>query len=400
MKEGFGLTSIDASGDQDDRFARFRLISWWDQEILRKAKVLVIGAGALGNEILKNLALLGIGNIYIVDADYIENSNLSRSVLYRERDNHRAKAEVAAIALQDIYPDIKVRWLQCDVIYSLGMGVYTWADVVICGLDNREARLAVNRNCWKTNTPWIDGAIEGLNGIARVFVPPDGVCYECTMSGTDWNIIKAKQGCAGLTRDEMLTGKTPTTPTSSAVIAGIQCQEAVKLLHGLETLKDKAFMFNGLTHDSFIIEYQKRDDCQSHDTFPFIKRLPRSVRTTIIREFLNEIIDELGSKAVIEFARDNSDIVYRFDCTLCHQSEIVFKPKGITSERDALCPDCGTSRIPQIFRQISEDTPFLDMTLSEIGVPSFDILTGRKGMNQVAFLFEEDAPEILGYLNS
>lgn len=70
----------------EDRFARFRLIGWWDQQRLSAAKVLVVGAGALGNEIVKNLALLGVGNLLIADLDRIENSNLSRSVLYRAAD--------------------------------------------------------------------------------------------------------------------------------------------------------------------------------------------------------------------------------------------------------------------------------------------------------------------------
>ena len=72
---------------EEDRFARFKLINWWEQEKLQKAKVLVVGSGALGNEIIKNLALLGIGNIFIADMDYIENSNLSRSILFREKNN-------------------------------------------------------------------------------------------------------------------------------------------------------------------------------------------------------------------------------------------------------------------------------------------------------------------------
>ncbi|MFN8857498.1 MAG: HesA/MoeB/ThiF family protein, partial [Planctomycetaceae bacterium] len=77
---------------EDDRFARFRLMSWWDQPRLAAARVLVIGAGALGNEILKNLALLGIGQAVVCDLDQIEQSNLSRSVLFREGDRGRAKS--------------------------------------------------------------------------------------------------------------------------------------------------------------------------------------------------------------------------------------------------------------------------------------------------------------------
>src|ERR1041384_7200576 len=94
--------------EQEDRFARFRQIEGWDQKKLSRARVLVIGAGALGNEIVKNLALLGVGNILVADMDCVENSNLSRSVLYRSADNGNFKADTAARAARDIYPDLRV----------------------------------------------------------------------------------------------------------------------------------------------------------------------------------------------------------------------------------------------------------------------------------------------------
>ncbi len=82
--------------DDDDRYGRLRLIPWWRQERLASARVLVVGAGALGNEVLKNLALLGVGTVYLIDLDVVEPSNLSRSVLFRAEDGGRGKAEVAA----------------------------------------------------------------------------------------------------------------------------------------------------------------------------------------------------------------------------------------------------------------------------------------------------------------
>src|SRR3954471_9330633 len=136
------ITATEADASREDRFHRFKLIGWWDQAKLARAKVLVIGAGALGNEIIKNLVLLGIGNILIADKDTIENSNLSRSVLYRKADNGKYKAAVAAAAAQEIYPDLRVHSFVGDIINDLGLGVYRWADVVIGGLDNREARLS------------------------------------------------------------------------------------------------------------------------------------------------------------------------------------------------------------------------------------------------------------------
>src|SRR5262245_54229459 len=91
---------------QEGRFARLEAIEWWDQELLARSHVLVIGAGALGNEVVKNLALLGVGHVVVVDMDSVETSNLSRSVLFREGDEGKAKATCAALAARGIYPGI------------------------------------------------------------------------------------------------------------------------------------------------------------------------------------------------------------------------------------------------------------------------------------------------------
>ena len=182
----------------EDRFSRFRLIPWWDQKKLQSARVLVIGAGALGNEILKNLVLLGFERIVIVDLDKIEESNLSRSILYRSSDVGSYKAEAAARSVLALAPDVKVKPLVANVVQDCGLGIFAWSDVIIAGLDNREARLSINRYCWKTNTPWIDGATEVLQGVVRVFIPPDGACYECTMSAADWEVLNERRGCGAV----------------------------------------------------------------------------------------------------------------------------------------------------------------------------------------------------------
>src|SRR5258707_4418030 len=291
--------SIDeTTAEQDDRFNRFKLISWWDQDRLRNAKVLVIGAGALGNELLKNLSLLGVGNVLVADMDRIENSNLSRSVLYRARDNGQLKATAAARAAKEIYPDQRVQAFNGNVVYDLGLGVFRWADIVLGGLDNREARLAITRACWKLNNPWIDGAIEAIQGTARVFVP-DGQaqaapCYECTMSETDWRLLNLRRSCNLLTRQEMEHGKTPTTPTISSIIAGVQTQEAVKILHGMESFPGKGWVFAGLSADSYQVEFQRKEDCYSRDPLNEVISLDARADSITVREILEKARQLLG----------------------------------------------------------------------------------------------------------
>ncbi|MDP4181515.1 MAG: ThiF family adenylyltransferase [Bacillota bacterium] len=377
----------------EDRFSRFGLISWWDQKKLSNAKVLVIGAGALGNEILKNLSLLGVGNIFLVDMDLIENSNLSRSILFREKNNGKYKSEIAAQAVKDIFPQVNINYLCGNVLFDLGLGVFRWADVVVAGLDNREARLFINRCCWKTNTPWIDGAIEQLNGVARVFVPPDGSCYECAMSKVDMDIIRLRKSCSLLTRDEMLEGKVPTTPTSASVIAGIQCQEAVKLIHGLPVLKSKGFIFNGLTHDSYIIEYPRKDECFSHETYENIEDLDISIADIKLKSLLSIAKERLGNDAIIEL---NHEIVSKLDCPSCGFSKEVYKILGNVKPNEAICEKCGSQMTPSIFHNfdINEDIP--DKTFQEIGIPPFDIIKARSGLDECCFCFFGDAQKVLG----
>ncbi len=379
---------------EEDRFQRFSLIGWWDQDKIKNARVLVVGAGALGNEIIKNLALLGVGNLLIADMDKIENSNLSRSILYRAENNGSSKAQTAAASARDIYPDMNVQYFDGNVVYDLGTGVYRWADVVLGGLDNREARLSINRNCWKVTRPWIDGAIEQINGCARVFVP-DGPCYECTMSEMDWQLLNKRRSCNLLTRDEMQLGKTPTTPTISSIIAGVQCQEAIKMIHGLETIAGKGFIFNGITNDSYLVEYQRKEDCYTHDIPEKIISIKNRSDRTEIADLLKTAREYLGPETVLEIGRD---LLESLSCHVCKKTEEQFVSLGKVHKSAATCPDCGTDREVKTFYKINGDESFVNRTFAEIGVPPFDIIWARNQERLVGFEFSGDASDVLGPL--
>jgi molybdopterin/thiamine biosynthesis adenylyltransferase len=299
----------------EDRFSRFRLIPWWDQKKLQAARVLVVGAGALGNEILKNLAMLGFERILVVDLDRIEESNLSRAILFSNEDVGAFKAEAAARSLRRIAPQVRVRPLVSNVVQNFGLGLFAWSDVIIAGLDNREARLWINRCAWKMNRPWIDGAIEGINGVARVFVAGIPPCYECTLGETDWKLLEQRMSCNLLLREANTEGKVATTPTISSVIAGIEVQEAVKLLHGMPTLASSGFVFEGLNHTSYKVAYTANPDCMSHFTFAGVVELPQRSSELTLEDLRQRGAKDLrASDVVVEFSRD---IVQELECPQC-----------------------------------------------------------------------------------
>lgn len=382
---------------EDDRFSRLELIEWWDQQRLANARVLVIGAGAIGNELIKNLALLGIGNVLIADLDTVENSNLSRSVLFRKADCGRGKAEVAARFAQEIYPDQRVQPWQGNIVYDLGLGVYRWADVILGGLDNREARVAINQAAAKLGKPWIDGAIERLDGVARVFDPSTGPCYECTMSETDWQMLEARRSCALLSREEMEQGKVPTTSTTASVVAGIQVQEALKQLHGLPTLAGQGFIFEGMHHQSYVVRYTRLADCPAHDAFSLIEKLPLKISETRVGDFLERVCSDLGPAAVIE---TNHDLLASLSCSQCEQVQPHLGSLGKVTESMGLCPECNSPRAPEVYHTIRSDSELLDRTLGELGVPDWDILVGRAGTQQCYYEFAGDEADVLGPLSS
>lgn len=402
LPSSHGDDSSDSSGlsgsvlrisPQEGRFDRFELISWWDQTKLSRARVLVVGAGALGNEIVKNLALLGIGNLLIADMDRIENSNLSRSVLYREAHNGRFKAQVAAAAARDLYPRMRVEHFQGNVVYDLGMGVFRWADLVIGGLDNREARLAINRACYKLNKPWIDGAIEQIQGVARVFIPP-GPCYECTMSQADWKLLQSRRSCNLLSRGQMEQGKTPTTPTISSIVAGVQCQEALKIIHGMETIAGRGWVFEGLSADSYQVEYQRNPDCLSHDPLESVVQLDAGADSITLAELLSLARKHLGPQAHLELGRD---LLESLDCPRCGQQEQVFASLGkVTADRSA-CPNCpDVNRQVKTFYKITGTEEFLGRTAAQVGIPAFDILVARTADRAVGLELSGDVRAVLG----
>ncbi|MDA1050073.1 MAG: ThiF family adenylyltransferase [Planctomycetota bacterium] len=375
--------------DDDDRYSRLRLIAWWDQDKLAAAKVLVVGAGALGNEVLKNLALLGVGRVYVADFDEIEESNLTRSVLFRHRDCGRAKAEAAADAVRDINPDTKVVPMLANIMTDVGLGLFRDVDVVIGCLDNREARLWVNRQCWKVNTPWIDGGIQEINGVVKVFAPPDSACYECAMTENDYRLINLRYSCPLLRREDMLAGKVPTAPTISSIIAGMQVQEALKLIHGLPVESGTACVFNGITNQFYKTAFQRREDCLSHETYPEAVELPLAANTHSATDLFAALAAKYEIAGAMRLELDRDLVVSTF-CAQCQAEQRIMKPQQLVGMKHAICPECGQTAMPSLEHSIDSGSALANETLAALGIPPYDIVRVETSIGEKLVLLADD----------
>jgi molybdopterin-synthase adenylyltransferase len=356
--------------DDADRYSRLRLIPWWRQEKLAAAKVLVVGAGALGNEVLKNLALLGVGTTYVIDLDLVEPSNLSRSVLFRGEDGGRPKAAVAARRAAEINPECTFHASRGDVITDLGLGLFAEVDVVIGCLDNREARLWVNRQCWKVGTPWVDAGIQEIQGVVKVFVPPNSSCYECTMTSRDYQLLNLRYSCPLLRREDILEGKVPTAPTIASMMAALEVQEALKLIHGMPVAAGSALVFNGVANQFYSTKLPFRDDCLSHETYPPAISLKLGNQATVSQLF-EMAAESLAGPLSLPLDRD---LVVSIACPRCSWKREVMRPRTKVSQAEAVCPNCHEAGRAEIVSAVDQDSPLAGRTLAEVGIPAYDII--------------------------
>ena len=167
-------------------YTRHHMLKGWSQDLIKDSSVLMIGVGALGCEIAKNLALIGIGKMVLVDVDTIETSNLSRQMLFKPGDEGRGKAEVGAERLKELNPFMEVEFFN-EFLQEIPMKIYQEVDLVIGGLDNIRARLDLNAICLRLKKPLIDSGTLGYEGHVQIVIP-DGVegldetpCLRCLM---------------------------------------------------------------------------------------------------------------------------------------------------------------------------------------------------------------------------
>lgn len=328
----------------NQRYLRNNLVDWFSQEAVQKLSVGIIGCGAVGNEVVKNLALLGVGRLDVYDFDKIEVHNLTKSVLFRESDIGRNKSDVAAERAMEIDPNISVRSFPGDFWDVMKLDVLQKYDVVICCVDNFEARLRINRLCVLLSVDLIDTGIDSR--FVNVNVYPfsksrEVACYECNLPPGVYQQVEKRYSCGWLRRISYIEKIIPTTTITASIAGAIAASYALRLKAG-DTKSKRIFgdSILGIFSQTDLASNPTCPTCSDREEVIIMKASPKIF--TSISEFPIGVGEEI-------FLETSEPILIEYRCVDCHPQESeatqVFEKARNYDSRLAICPICENSSV-------------------------------------------------------
>ncbi|MFZ5989203.1 MAG: HesA/MoeB/ThiF family protein [Bacillota bacterium] len=232
------------------------------QQKLRKAKVLVVGAGGLGSPVLLYLAAAGVGNIGIVDFDSVTVSNLNRQVIHFTNDIGSRKTDSAEKKIKRLNPEINVIKHNTKISIDNAEEIITGYDVVVDATDNFTARYIVSDCCFFLKKSLVEGAATGYEGIIMTIIPGKTPCYRCLYPKPP------EDGVIPTCNDTGILG------AITGVIGSLQALEVIKMLTGLgELVAWKLLTYDLMSAGFREIKWKKRDNCPLCGKEPVIKEL-------------------------------------------------------------------------------------------------------------------------------
>lgn len=247
---------VDMLSDEDLlRYSRHILLNEIDVvgvERIKRSTVLIVGVGGLGSIAALYLAASGVGEIYLVDDDQIDLTNLQRQVAFTTDAIGLNKAKACQETIQKINPSVAVRVYSERFSETLGESLLEKTDVVLDCSDNFSTRHLLNRLCVKHMTPLISGAAIRFDGQLTVFDARQSTnpCYECLFPDTG---NAQEEACATMGVLSPLVG----------MIGSAQAVEALKIIMGIgQPLVGRLILFNALSFETQQIRYRQDPSCK------------------------------------------------------------------------------------------------------------------------------------------
>ena len=239
----------------DTRYNRQEQMPEWGlyrQQLLKEARVAVIGAGGVKSTLLMNLVAGGIGYIRIIEFDVVELSNLNRQLLYRTSDIGRPKGEAALQTLQSLNPGITVELIKDRVAEDNIVDLLKNTDFIVEGGDSPEGRNQVNRYCLEYNKPFVHASAQFSYGYIFSVIPSQlTACFACFFPEDH-------------TRQQH-TGPVPVNGLSTSVAGSLGAVEVFKWFLGYQAnmIVNRRLCFSSLllSEQFEYVSQSRRSDC-------------------------------------------------------------------------------------------------------------------------------------------
>ena len=267
MPSGQPVVSLESKSE--DRFDRSERIPWIDLSKVAAARVMVVGAGALGNEVAKNLVLSGFRRFTLIDMDRIVFSNLNRCLFFTEEDARAKELKVNAVrrGMMGLDGAVEVD-THADRVENLPEEIFLDHDLVMGCVDNAAARIHVNMHSYFAGRPYIDGGTLGMTGKVQVVRPPLTPCVQCTMNKTHMAEVTRRYSCTG-TGMTFVDAPMPAEVTTTAAVAAVQAREAVKLASGRgDATVQHLWYYDGLRGTAEVLKVARNPACPVHVSKP------------------------------------------------------------------------------------------------------------------------------------
>ncbi|MFN3603394.1 MAG: ThiF family adenylyltransferase [Leptonema sp. (in: bacteria)] len=321
------------------KYLRHQEIHWLDQEELLKSKILIVGMGAIGNELLKNFALLGVGYITLVDFDTIEIHNLTRSVLFNLKDVGKSKVKVAKEKIKKINPDIKLKTYAQDV-YDFNFSFFKSFDSIFSVVDNYETRIRLHQLGFLNQIDFFNAGIDSQSISVEYFPYSKNreVCLECQLDPKIYQNIQKRYSCGWIQRHAFKQKKIPTTILTSSFAASFLSSLFVQRKEYREPIR---IFLNTKSWNFSYMKSQKNENCYFCKNW----KNPKWISKT---KFLNT----LSSLSETTTIFCNEPILISIECSQCHSKEFIFELSRKFTDKDLYCKKCG-SKIQNVIVQDS-----------------------------------------------